>query len=133
RPLEQPCLNCRTFRCWSLHLSDATRLVAPAKDAPDAGGGPALAGLGRLLQTSDAAAIHDIYRCVVHSQAAVLLSSEELGEAADVRAGLQDALLQVIGGLDASVAAQAIGDHSGVHRPARSVVVGPSAEPRGHG
>src|SRR5436309_1456367 len=132
--LKQPNFNCRTFPARSHGRGHARRLLlAPAQDAPDTGGGPTLAGLGWLLQAIHDAVLDHLHDRLVYPQAAVHLGAEELGEAAHFGASAKDALFQLIGGLLEPMAPQAVGDHAGVHRPARSVVIRAGAEPRGRG
>ena len=73
-------------------------MAAAAEDAPDARGGPALFGLGRLLQTVRDAVDDGVDDLGVDAHAAVGVAAEELGKAADELAAVQRALVEVVGG-----------------------------------
>src|SRR5690349_18082922 len=65
----------------------------------------------------------------VHRRAAVHISAQKLGKDASDAARAENALLQFGGVCEPAMATQPVGDHPGVHRPYRSVVVRASPEP----
>src|SRR5207248_11260035 len=109
---------------------DLVEEAAANEDSEDRGRRPTLILLRRLLEAVWLSIDDPVDDLGVDADLAVRVAAEEFCEAADLGCGAERLVLEHARLFREAVAEHAFGDHRGVHRPHRSVVIGAGPKSR---